>query len=182
MVDVIVWPIKFRDDGLFTCYRCYEGVSELRNCRQYGWLCPGCREKAIVEYLADLVEGAIKDFPTEENPMSNVSRAFRRTTKGKPVPPTPKVLAEPRLNRYGCAKCGFLFVTKDIHDGVTYASIECPKCQSMAWSKFYTKMPPNSPEPMYIFRVPTAEEYHKLPEVVKQHVDQGGLLHYPVEK
>lgn len=114
--------------------------------------------------------------------MSNVTRAFRRTIRGQAVPPTPKVLATPRLNRYACAKCAFIFVTKDIHDGTTYASMECPKCGNMAWSKFYTKLPEGSPEPMFEFRVPTAEEYRKLPEMAKQHVDQGGLLHYPIQK
>lgn len=69
MADVIVWPIKFREDGRFTCYRCYGGVNELTNCRQYGWLCNGCKEDALVEHLADLVTDALKDNPEiMENP------------------------------------------------------------------------------------------------------------------
>ena len=40
-------------------------------------------------------------------------------------------------NIYSCYGCNERFVTLDLCDGVTPASITCPKCNDTAWSSLY---------------------------------------------
>lgn len=101
-----------------------------------------------------------------------------------------------RKNFYTCYGCGKNFVTLDLCDGVTPASITCPDCNDSAWSALY---PGNIiKEPTLFWFKPSALGIRKqtewelnyfgmsgkmsLDEAVplqQEHVDSGGLLMAP---
>lgn len=88
-----------------------------------------------------------------------------------------------RKNRYCCEKCQKNIITVDRDAGVTPFMLQCkrtPGCDGWMTSRFYI-VEDVWPEPQYEWRKPTSREYKRMPDGMKQHVDQGGLALYPIE-
>ncbi|MDE2103414.1 MAG: hypothetical protein KGL39_39600 [Patescibacteria group bacterium] len=97
--------------------------------------------------------------------------------------PQPQPAAPDRINVYVCPTCHGFTVTIDIHEGVTPFLLGCRAtgqpgdCRGMARSSFYPKeRPVHIPAPAWEWFMPTGREYHKLAQVMKDHVDKGGLV------
>ena len=103
-------------------------------------------------------------------------------------------------NIYLCHGCGTQFVTLDLCDGVTPASITCPKCNDSAWSSLYPSG--IKKEASLFWFKPSNEGIKKQTEwelkyfgitsdmmsveeaipMQQEHVDSGGLLLAPSKK
>lgn len=89
---------------------------------------------------------------------------------------------ENKINAYACDDCGNMTVTIDREHGVTPFLIDCTVkgCNGMARSGFYAV--PQDLIPQYEWRKPTKTEYYQLPVSTRRdHVDQGGLMMYPIK-
>lgn len=85
-----------------------------------------------------------------------------------------------RLNRYTCQSCHGSIITVDRDEGVTPFMVLCrakPGCKGHMYSSFYKGV---QGEPTFEWRKPTPAEYAAYPEVMRQHVDQGGLDIHPI--
>lgn len=88
----------------------------------------------------------------------------------------------PRLNRYYCKWCARSIITVDCEEGVTPAFLACratPNCGGTMASRFY-QVEDFWDAPTFEWRKPKPKQYKKLSAAMKQHVDQGGLLIYPI--
>lgn len=126
--------------------------------------------------LLRLYEGNWTDEEWEE--MSNRKRAKigRRENESLLGPPVVSL----KYNAYVCITCGMGYLTVDLHEGVTPMIGPCfatEGCGGRAQSMMYPDGDPPAdfgPAIIYWYR-PTSEEFAKLPPVVQEHVQKGGL-------
>jgi hypothetical protein len=81
-----------------------------------------------------------------------------------------------RFNVWVCSACGSRILGEDLDEGVTPFMIRCLYCpRGWACSEFY-RVPVPTREPDIVWRKPTPEEYEKLSDAMRDHVDRGGLI------
>jgi hypothetical protein len=86
-----------------------------------------------------------------------------------------------QYNAYICQKCDKGFLTLDVDPGVTPFMIQClatEGCNGMAHSQMYPEGDPPADlgEPIIYWVKPTDTEFAKLPPLLVEHVEKGGLL------
>lgn len=92
------------------------------------------------------------------------------------------------LNAYQCKKCRGHVVTVHKDPGTTPMFLGCrvagypteDSCDGQMVSGMYRPFSPELGEPTWEWYSPPPSEYHRLPRMQQDHVDQGGLLLRPI--